>query len=153
MILDRLADSAIYHRLGDRFGAGFDYLRETDLRSLADGRYEIRGENVFAIVQTYQPKPRPQGRWEAHRLYADIQYVVSGVEQMGVGPLVGLKVVAPYDAEKDVEFYADLPHQQWISVAAGNFAVFLPHDVHMPSLSLDGNLAEVKKVVIKVRVG
>ena len=42
---------------------------------------------------------------------------------------------------------------------AGEFAVFYPHDVHMPSLEIPGGVTgsakpqAVKKVVIKVRLG
>ena len=40
---------------------------------------------------------------------------------------------------------------QFCRVEAGSFTVFLPHDIHMPNLQIDGP-AEVKKVVIKVRL-
>src|SRR4051812_30057365 len=107
MIFDRLDQSELYDRLGDRFAAGFAYLRTTDLLALPDGRCPIRGDDVLAIVQTYATKPPEQGRWEAHRHHADIQLIVRGVERMAVTPLHGMKLLPPYDPEKDVEFYAD----------------------------------------------
>ena len=155
MILDRLEESVHYAPLGKRFAAGFAYLREKDLVNLADGRYEIQGKDVFAIVQTYLPKTHAEGRWEAHRDCADIQYVVSGAERMGAASLVGVTVESPYDAEKDVEFYHSVNGGNFFEVNAGEFAVFYPHDVHMPSLELAAGSAkpqEVKKVVIKVRL-
>ena len=152
MIFDRLDQSDLYSRLGDRFAAGFAYLRSTDLVALPDGRYSIRGDDVFAIAQTYTTKPPGQGRWEAHRHHADIQFIVRGVERMGVTPLPGMKLLPPYDPQKDVEFYAgDSTAGEVFTVAAGQFALFLPHDAHMPSLMLE-TPAEVKKVVIKVRL-
>ena len=36
------------------------------------------------MVQSYQTKPLAKGRWEAHRHLADIQYMVTGYEQMGI---------------------------------------------------------------------
>ena len=153
MILDRLEHSIYYARLSDRFAAGFAYLRETDLVNLADGRYEIDGKNVFAIVQTYFAKPQAEGRWEAHRDHADIQYVASAAERMGVVPLEGMTIESPYDSEKDVEFYASgADVGRFFDVTAGEFAVFFPHDVHMPSLMIAKPQAAVKKVVIKVRL-
>jgi YhcH/YjgK/YiaL family protein len=152
VILDRLDRCDPYLRLGDRFAAGFDYLRSTDLAALSDGRYEIRGSDVVAIVQTYVTKPPKWGRWEAHRHHADIQLIVRGVERLGILPLGDRQPLPPYDAERDVEFYAgDASAGRHFTVAAGEFAVFLPHDLHMPSLMLH-EPAEVKKVVVKVRL-
>ncbi|MEA2709814.1 MAG: hypothetical protein QOF78_2415 [Phycisphaerales bacterium] len=156
MILDRLEYSTHYAALGERFAAGFAYLREHDLATLPDGRYDIDGKNVIAIVQTYVSKPRAQGRWEAHRDHADIQFLVSGAERMGVTPMESMTLESPYDAEKDVEFYADAGGAgggggKFFDVAAGEFALFFPHDVHMPSLAI-ASPQTVKKVVIKVRL-
>lgn len=153
MILDSLAQAKLYRTLGTRFAAGFDYLAATDLLALADGRYEIQGSDVFAIVQSYNTKPREQGRWEAHRQYADIQFIVTGRERMGVAPISSLKLACEYDPEKDVAFYeaeAD-GDGQFFDVSESSFALFLPHDVHMPSLAIESP-GPVKKVVVKVRV-
>jgi YhcH/YjgK/YiaL family protein len=155
MILDRLEESVHYAPLGKRFAAGFAYLRETDLVSLADGRHEIDGKNVVAILPTYLPKSYPDGRWEEHRDHADIQFIVSGAEQMGVTPMNVVTVETPYDPKTDVEFYRSGVPGKFFEVNAGEFAVFYPHDVHMPSLELARDRAKpqpVKKVVIKVRL-
>ena len=155
MILDRIEHSLPYHRLGDGFAAGFTYLRETNFDEVADGRYDIAGAGagVVAIVQTYSAKPQAQGRWEAHRDHADIQFVARGAERMGVVPAGTVRVQSPYDAEKDVEFYAGgADVGNFFNVAAGEFAVFFPHDVHMPSLAIAQQPQAVKKVVIKVRL-
>ncbi|MEO6434958.1 MAG: YhcH/YjgK/YiaL family protein [Tepidisphaeraceae bacterium] len=154
MILDRLDRCDLYRNLGERFAAGFDYLRSTDLTALPDGRYDIRGHEVVAIVATYSTRPLEQGRWEAHRNHADIQYLIRGRERIGIAPLApALKLLPPYDPEKDVEFYApgDRLASQLVTVEQGDFALFLPHDVHNPNLLIDSP-AEVKKVVIKVRL-
>jgi YhcH/YjgK/YiaL family protein len=152
MILDRLDACDPYRALGDRFAAGFDYLRNTNFDAVPDGRYDIRGSDVLAIVQAYRTKPPADGKWEAHRDHADIQYIHRGRERMGVAPLAGMKLLPPYDPDKDVEFYAgDASAGNVVTVEQGCFAVFLPRDVHMPNLAIDA-IAEVKKVVIKVRL-
>jgi YhcH/YjgK/YiaL family protein len=153
VIFDRLATADRYAALGPRFAAGFAYLRGADLAALADGRYPIEGDNLLAIVQTYQTRPVELGRWEAHRHHADIQYIITGREKMGVVPIADVKPQPPYDPEKDVEFYAPPtgPAAQFLTVARAAFAVFFPHDVHMPNLQLNAP-TEVKKVVIKVRL-
>src|SRR4051812_33835869 len=105
VIFDQLNECEPYRKLGERFAAGFDYLRSTVFETVADGKYAIDGEDLFAIVQSYATKPREQGRWEAHRHYADIQYLISGSEVMGIAPLGQMTVQEPYVREKDVEFF------------------------------------------------
>ncbi len=152
MIFDRLSNASIYRRLGARFAAGFDYLKQ-DFSRVADGRYEIFGEDVFAMVQSYQTKPTDAGTWEAHRKYADIQFMILGSERMGIAPIERLKSQAAYDAEKDVEFFqGGVGEGLLVTVEQGSFAIFLPHDVHMPNLSIDGRPLPVKKVVVKVKL-
>ena len=146
MIIDQLANARCYFGLGARYAEAFGYLLRTDFGSLAPGRYEIDGADVFALVQAYDTKPRAQGFWEAHRRYSDIQYVVSGVEQMGFASLAHLQA-GDYDAAKD--FVPAQGAVEVVTVRAGSFALFMPQDAHIPGLSLDAPQA-VKKVVVKV---
>ena len=152
MILDRLSNATLYRRLGERFAAGFDYLQR-DLAAMPDGRYEILGNDLFAMVQGYETKSIEQGRWEAHRRYADIQYMIGGRERMGVAALERMRSQVAYDAEKDLEFFHGGPDEgQLITVEQGSFAIFMPQDVHMPNLTLPHGSARVKKVVVKVKL-
>ncbi len=148
MIIDQLANAPLYFGLGARFARAFEYLLQTDFNALAPGRYEIQGTDVFALVQAYDTKPRAQGFWEAHRKYSDVQYVVSGVEQMGFTSLAHLQA-GDYDAAKD--FVPAQGAVEVVTVRAGSFALFMPQDAHIPGLALDVPQA-VKKVVVKVAV-
>jgi biofilm protein TabA len=98
-------------------------------------------------VQGYQTKPRPQGKWEAHRRYIDIQVVLRGAELVGHADLNALTETEPYSKEKDVAFYTG--QGNFFVLSAGWATVFLPHDAHMPSLAIDSP-APVQKVVIKL---
>lgn len=154
MILDRLENADMYRALSGELVLAFDYLRKTDFRAAAEGRQEIDGDRVYAIVLRYRPKPLAEAMWEAHRRYIDVQYVAEGSERMGCTNLRGdLPVRQAYDAKKDLVFYdaaGDL-----FQVRAGGFAVFAPHDVHAPGLAIDSpeTASEVCKVVVKCRVG
>ena len=58
----------------------------------------------------------------------------------------------PYDAEKDVEFYAQTDNQKIVThLMPGIFAAFFPQDAHMPGVSVGGSPAFVKKVVVKIK--
>jgi YhcH/YjgK/YiaL family protein len=150
MILDQLKHADSYSGLGERFAKGFAFLRRGGLGELAAGRHEIDGDDVYALVMEVELKPMEEGFWEAHRRYADIQYVVSGVERMGVTDISTLKTSKAYDAKGDAELFAG--SGQSVLVQGGCFAVFLPQDGHMPGLRPGAEAAKVKKVVVKVRV-
>ena len=148
MILDRIENATMYEGLCERLAAGLRYLAQTDFAAADLGRVDIAGDEVFALIQRYQTKPLAEGRWEAHRRYIDIQYVAAGAEQIGVGDVSGMEVIEPYDADKDLVFFAG--DGQFVTASAGMFCVLAPHEAHMPMIVASSSPAEVTKVVIKV---
>jgi len=149
MILDQLKNAAQYYGLGEGLARGLKYLQETDLRSIAPGRYAIDGDRIFVLFMNYNTKPREQAFWEAHRKYYDIQYVLEGVERMGFASLANLKAGA-YDEPKDFA-PAEGPGDN-ILVPAGSFAIFAPQDAHIPSLNAGAESTAVRKIVVKVKL-
>jgi YhcH/YjgK/YiaL family protein len=158
MIFDSLAHASAYECLGRRYRTAFEWLRHADGDALAQGRYDIEpNDDVFALINDNALKPVAECRWEAHRKYADIQFVVRGVEAMGVGPIEEFLSQAPYDPAKDVEFFTAkqaMTEYGSVLVSAGHFAIFLPSDVHRPLMSPTSvDVGSVnRKIVIKVRV-
>jgi YhcH/YjgK/YiaL family protein len=153
MILDRLDHAKMHCALGAEIAMAIDYLRRTDFSKLANGRYELDGDRVYAIVQRYKTKPQTEAKWEAHRQYLDIQYVVEGNERMGYAFLHDkMPVEKEYDAEKDYALYHATG--DFLAVPAGSFAIFAPHDVHSPGVATGGpeSVSDVCKVVVKCRV-
>jgi YhcH/YjgK/YiaL family protein len=147
MIVDTLDHSEQYISLHPRFQAAFAFLKNTDLQALPEGRLEIDGTNLFALTQNYQTKPVADGKLEAHRKYIDIQVVVSGEEYIGYAPLTGQAPVDPFNAEKDMGLYHG--DANLIKISSGMFAIFYPHDAHLPCRQVQGPCA-VKKIVVKV---
>ncbi len=154
VIYDLLTRADPYRALSPAFARAFAYLLEADHATIPDGKHLVDGERVFAIYQGYVPKPVVQGRWESHMRYADIQVMLSGTERMGFIDLDRVPYEAPFDATKDLGFHlGKLSIGQSVIVTPGAFAIFFPHDAHMPSLALDDSPAlTVRKVVMKVEV-
>ncbi len=150
MIIDNISNASQYYSLGPRIKLALEYLQRFDAESVPPGRYEISGDEVFALVQDYATKPREAKRWEAHRDYIDVQFVASGSELMGYADRSALGP-AEYDSVKDIEF-PDGEGGEFLRVPAGTFVIFTPDDAHIPGVSIDGP-EEVRKVVVKVRVG
>ena len=149
MILDKIENAALYAALSENLKKGFDFLKNTDLINAETGKYEIDGTNVYAIVSEYESKAHQDCRPEAHRTYADIQYIVSGREAIGFVTLNNQTVTSEYNPDKDIIFFSGETTQ--LPVEAGMFAVFFPQDVHRPCMQIDGP-EKVKKVVVKVKI-
>lgn len=148
MILDTLSNADFHEGLHPSFRAAFAWLRKMD-PSLPDGRYEIEGPGLVAIVQRYETAPAELKKWETHRVHGDIQYMISGSEFVGYDRREKLTVKTSYNPEKDAEFY-EPPGRASSSflLEEGSFAVFYPHDAHQPGVMI-GNPASVHKVVVK----
>jgi len=129
----------------------FEYLVRTDLAKLPLGRTDIKGDDMYVTVSEADTRAPEQVRFEAHRRYVDIQLVVRGQEAIGLAPAAALTTVEPYDAAKDIAFFAVPPESATLPLRAGDFAVFTPADAHRPSLHLDGPHVS-RKAVVKVSV-
>jgi YhcH/YjgK/YiaL family protein len=148
MIADRLTNAHRYTNLGPRIARAFEFLGRTDVSALADGRHELDGEHLYALVQRYTSKPMADGRWEAHRRYADLQYVAAGEERIGYGPIDRFTRNG-YDTEKDFEALSG--DGDFLRMGAGEFVLLWPGEAHMPQVA-SAAPAAVKKVVVKIRV-
>lgn len=148
MIVDALSNCERYYFLSEKFPRAFTFLRQTDLTTLKEDRYEIDGENIFAIVAKEQGREKDAAHLEIHNKYIDIQLVVSGIDEMGwKARSACTKIATPYNKEEDIQFYADTP-STWISTPPGHFAIFFPEDAHLPLISA----TVLHKVVVKVAV-
>jgi YhcH/YjgK/YiaL family protein len=148
MILDKIENAKIYAGLGERMVKAFAYINATDLLQTAVGKYDIDADDVFAIVQEYDSKELSDCKIEAHRKYIDVQYIVYGVELMGVTTLIDQQPVL-INEENDYCIYEG--DTSLIKVEAGMFTVFFPDDLHMPGIKFN-QISSVKKVVVKVKI-
>lgn len=148
MICDQLKNASFYEQTHPRFKKAFEYLQKTDFTKAAEGKYEIDGQNIYAIVQEYMTKLPAEGRWEAHRRYMDIQYVVTGEEFIGYASLDSMEA-GEYNEEKDIVFLEG--KGSMIPVPAGSFMLLAPQDVHKPQIAIHAP-QKVKKVVVKVKM-
>jgi biofilm protein TabA len=148
MITDQLANGLCYAAIDTRLARGIEFLQRAEIGALAEGRHDIDGDAIYALVQRYTSKLADAGRWEAHQRYADLQFVADGEERMGYGPVARF-TRGTYDAAKDVEFLTG--DGDFIRLRAGDFIVLWPGEAHMPGMAA-GEPAAVKKIVVKIRL-
>lgn len=147
---DKAAFAKAYFQHPNRWNIAFNFLAQTNLSAIEVGKYELDGKNVFAMVSEYQSKNESDAKLEAHADYADIQYVISGEENIGVIPLSQTEVTEPYNPNKDIVF---LKSDNIVYHHATNKTGFLffPNDAHRPCVAIQ-NSTPVRKVVIKIRL-
>ncbi len=148
MIIAPLAHAQDYADMHSAFRKAFAFLRQETLAELPQGRHEIDGESVFAMISKGPGRQRSEAKLEAHRKYIDIQYVIAGTEEMGWKRTDQCRHIdTPYQAEKDILFYQDEP-ESWNTIPAGSFTILFPQDAHAPLVSNQ----EIHKVVLKIAV-
>ena len=144
--LERIGD---YLELGPNFAKAVEFLQRKDLMRLPNGRYELDGENAYAMVQEATLKAWGTGRPEVHHAYFDIQLPLSGEETIGVGRF-DPSTPGEFSAEKDIGFYA-VPVRP-LTLRPGEFAILFPGTcAHAPCCSEDAPGATIRKIVVKVR--
>jgi biofilm protein TabA len=149
MFIDHLENAERYHALHPGFADGFAFLHRDDLAQLPNGRHDIDGERLFAIVSRVEGRGRELSPLEIHRRYIDIQFTIGGEDCIGWLPTSECqRVSSPYDERKDLGFFFDRP-DTWLAVGPGIFGVFYPEDAHAPLASS----GPIHKVVVKVAVG
>ena len=148
MIFDTLKNVDNYKGLGRVYDA-LKFLSETDFSKIELGRYELDGDNIFYMVQSYDTDP-DKTISEAHKKYIDIQYMVEGEEIIGVADISEDKELTEAKEENDVWFY-DCKTEPLV-LSAGKYMVLYPNDLHCPGVATNGTAMTCRKVVVKVKV-
>lgn len=148
MIFDSLKNSALYYGVNPRFERAFAYLEQNDIDSLAPGKYEIEGSDIFINIVERGLKSPEEAKLEVHNEYIDIQVVLKGKESFGWSERKDMKQPqAEFDSEKDIQFFDDKP-QTYYTLLPGQFTILFPEDSHAPLVG-EG---DIRKAIIKVRV-
>lgn len=149
MIFDSLRNFETYVSICPEFGKAFELLNQSSVRESKAGKYVFDPGRLFMSVEEYEGKKRSDGLWEAHRKFIDIQYIVKGAELMGRRDVWTLKSGEGYNQERDIEFFGGEEPGDFFTATEGTFAIFFPHDAHMPSLRTGDNGKRIKKIVFK----
>jgi YhcH/YjgK/YiaL family protein len=152
MVLDNVKNSKLYFNLNDKFKAAFDFIDKAVSGNYDAGKYEINGQDLYANIDVYNTKLAADGKFEGHKKYIDVQYVVSGTEAMKVVDDKNTVANSQDNAPNDCMFYQDSELSSVIIVEQGSFAIFYPNDIHMPGLALNDIPSKVKKIVVKVKI-
>lgn len=130
--------------------AAFAYLKNTNLDTLSlVKKRQIIGDDLFISVTENPTKDFDNTKWEFHKKYIDIQYVIKGKEKMGALPVEKLNVTEPYTESRDGGNGTSTEGSYYVA-EPGTFMVFFPSDAHRPNIKVEG-FEKTKKIVFKVK--
>lgn len=148
MVLSDLNDHTRYEQLHPLFVEAFTYLLSGKLKTVADGKHEIKGDDLFAIISRPGTSTSNGVKLEAHKKYIDIHYIINGAETFGWKQLYDCKnPEGEFDLEKDYILYNDQSFTSLI-LKENNFVIVYPEDAHAPGISTQ----DLHKVVLKIKL-
>ena len=136
--------------LQEKISEALDFMKNVKFDEMELGRHDIN-EDFFLLIQKYNSKEASEMRFESHKNYVDIQYVVEGKESIGIAAVSAMKVSEAYVPERDVEFYEEPEMAAEFVLTDGSYAILYPADAHKPGVRV-GESVPVKKMVGKVRI-
>lgn len=129
------------------------WIEAQDFSQMEPGKYDILPDNqMFCLLQQAVTAPQTEQRPESHFRYVDIQYLLSGKENIGVCRYQdGFPQDGEASHERDIVFYRSVGEETVISLLPGMFAVFFPEDIHRPCCQMEQPEA-ITKAVIKINL-
>lgn len=148
MIYDNIKNAHLYFSLDEKIQKALTYLQTTDFNNVEAGTYDVENKDIYAIVSEYQTKPMTSGKWESHKKYIDIQFLINGAERIGYSE--SKKVITLQDYNPDDDYSIHKGEGQFVNIEENHFIILFPSDIHMPGIAV--NIPKpVKKVVVKVK--
>lgn len=148
MIIDTIDNIQCYSAMHALFPHVFEYIKNTDLLALPNGKHTILNDDVFVLIQRGVGQTKTESQLECHRKYIDIQLVLNGSDEMGWKPLADcLAPIDDFNTANDVQFFSDLP-LNWLTTPVNKYCIFFPEDAHSGMISEH----HLHKAVFKIAV-
>lgn len=151
MIIDKIDNLAQYGPLGIPSDKIMEFIGRAQKTDLREGRHDILGDSLFALVQKYDTRDDSVCYPESHEKYADLQFILRGRERLTWNFTDRLSVKQDNRPDSDILFYHRDSPQADVLLEAGMFALLYPDDAHMPCLHA-GECSRVYKIVFKIRL-
>ena len=149
MILDSIAHRSCYEGI-DGLKEVLAYMASVQNRPLPSSRIDLLEDRAYVQPVSFTSKPLEQCRYEAHRRWIDVHFIVSGTEKIIVSPLCEVHALTEFSAEKDIGFYEGTGGTACI-LCPGDFLVCFPQDAHKVAIAPE-QPGLVQKLVGKIRV-
>lgn len=149
MIIDKIENAEKYYCVHPEFKGVFEVLAGLTADS-SEKRYEVNGEKAFVNLSSYVNKPLEECKFEVHKRYADIQFVIGGHEYIDLCPMDELEFTENNLDASDIGFLKDGESFTRADLTPGTFVVIFPGEAHKPLVAPDGKGVATKKAVAKI---
>lgn len=146
--IDAVEFAEQYSANPELWDALFEWIKSTDLTTVAAGKHVIVPGRLWVNILEYTPKSAADTKIESHRNFIDLQYTFQGDELMG---LAGNVVpTGPYDEVKDKTNYTTDEPISYVAAPNDTFFLYFPKDMHQPSVRAREDAPASRKVVGKI---
>lgn len=132
------------------FPVAHDFIMSHDMNEIQEQRYEL-GNNAYVNVESYNTYSFEERKYESHKKHVDIQYIITGSENILTADVETLFICQEYNEKSDIAFYDNSVSGQDNYLQAGEVLLLEPKDGHMPCISINDSIY-VKKAVFKIPV-
>ena len=150
MVFDILDHAEQYYCFGRLYQKAFEWLKNTDIMSLPLGRYEIEGNDLFALVQEYETRTIDNCEMETHMDFIDIHYIAQGCEYIGYADVTKMLPATHIGREIWDTVLYEKEYNNKLFMEKGDICICFLNDDHMPRM-IPLNKNVVRKVIIKLR--
>ena len=130
MIVCEYKELMKYETVLPHLKAGIECVEKLREEKFPAGTYEFDGG--YLMVQRGCTGPFDEGRFETHRVYIDVQYMIEGGETAWYAPISDLEPENAYDEGKDIGFFRCKGDPTPVSIRPGMCWAAFPEDGHMP---------------------
>jgi len=147
MIIDTLENASRYYMLHPSLEQAFDFLENLEETDFPHGKTVLVEDHLYVNGIVEETKSMEDSIWESHDCNMDIHFMVEGQERVFYGDEDNMKVVKPYNTEKDVTIFEGEGTEHF--VPKNGFVLFFPGEIHK-SMVHSGSPKKVKKAVVKL---
>ena len=147
MIIGKIEELDNYKGLSERIGRATEFLLNLN-PEIPVGKHIIDGDDIYANVICGETSSMEEVKFEAHRKYLDLQYVIDGEEIMVYAPINNCFQETDYNEESDYCLLNGKGSE--IKVKAGEFYLLYPFDAHAPAKGYQKT--KFKKIIVKIKL-
>lgn len=129
----------------EKLKTALDYIKQGNYPSIENEKLFLN-DDIFLFLKKANTKEYTN-RYEAHKNYLDIFYLIKGTEDVYVSKTIDMNVSEEYNPEKDIMF-GQVNYYQKITMHEGDYIIVFPEDAHAP---IKGNGDPIEQLVIKVK--
>ncbi len=152
MILETLENMKQYKGINSGIDKILEIYKQYTAENFVAGRVDIEGDTLYLNFAKYETTSPKEAKFEAHRKYIDVMYMVEGCETIYVKNVNKLSnITDEYNPEIDALFADFEEDTTSVRLEKGDVVILFPQDAHIPACIAD-NPCSIKKIIGKVRV-